>query len=106
MLPDAVALQRVEGHLSVLGNVIACNDHVTLVHPDVDRKTEEVITDILKVEVSRQDRRRRRRRLLCTITNQGGLAHPKTSIKTRTSLLQVPLVVRMFFSSFFIVLRG
>lgn len=36
-LPDAVGLQRVEERLSALGNVIACNDYVALVHPDLDR---------------------------------------------------------------------
>ena len=33
-LPDAVAIQRVEERLSALGNVIACNDYVALVHPE------------------------------------------------------------------------
>jgi translation initiation factor 6 len=37
-----------------LGNVIACNDYVALVHPDIDRETEEIIADTLKVEVFRQ----------------------------------------------------
>lgn len=36
-LPDSVHVQRVEERLSALGNVIACNDYVALVHPDIDR---------------------------------------------------------------------
>jgi len=36
-LPDEVKIQRVEERLSALGNVIACNDSVALVHPDLDR---------------------------------------------------------------------
>ena len=32
-LPDSVRIQRVEERLSALGNVIACNDYVALVHP-------------------------------------------------------------------------
>ncbi len=36
-LPDSVKIQRVEERLSALGNVIACNDYVALVHPDLDR---------------------------------------------------------------------
>ena len=36
-LPDEVKIQRVEERFSALGNVIACNDSVALVHPDLDR---------------------------------------------------------------------
>lgn len=36
-LPDSVKVQRVEERLSALGNVVACNDYVALVHPDLDR---------------------------------------------------------------------
>ena len=50
-LPEAVAVQRIDERLSALGNVIACNDHAALVHPDIDRETEEIIADTLKVEV-------------------------------------------------------
>ncbi|KAE8298924.1 Eukaryotic translation initiation factor 6 [Larimichthys crocea] len=53
-LPEAVRIQRVEERLSALGNVIACNDYVALVHPDLDRETEEILADTLKVEVFRQ----------------------------------------------------
>lgn len=92
-LPDEVIVQRVEEKLSALGNVIACNDHVALVHPELDRETEEIIADVLGVEVFRHT-------IAgiplvgsyACITNNGALVHSKCTVEDMeelSGLLQV-----------------
>jgi len=95
-LPDDVKIQRVQERLSALGNVISCNDYVALVHPDLDKDTEEIIVDTLKVEVYRTTISNQA--LVGTfacLSNQGGIVHPGTNIEEMnelSTLLQLPLV--------------
>ncbi|KAE9550085.1 hypothetical protein FO519_006697 [Halicephalobus sp. NKZ332] len=95
-LPEDVAVKRVDEKLSALGNVIALNDYVALVHADLSKETEEALKEVLKVEVFRVSLGEHA--LIgsyATVTSQGCLVAAKTPVETQkeiASLLQVPVV--------------
>eukprot|EP00884_Botryococcus_braunii_P021048 jgi/Botrbrau1/7627/Bobra.0159s0075.1 len=95
-LPDNVIVQRIDERLSALGNTIATNDHVALIHPEIDRETEEAVIDTLGVEVFRQSIGKNTLvGSYCQFSNRGGLVSPLTTVEEMDELaaiLQVPLV--------------
>lgn len=78
-----------------MGNVIACNDHVALIHPELDKNTEEIIADVLGVETYRTTIAGNALvGTYCALSNRGGLVHPMCSVAELdelSTLLQIPL---------------
>ncbi|CAJ0944355.1 unnamed protein product, partial [Mesorhabditis belari] len=95
-LPDEVQIRRVDERLSALGNVIACNDHVALVHAEISEETEKALQEVLKVEVFRVTLGQNSLvGSYCSLSSQGCLVAARTPPETQrelAALLQIPVV--------------
>jgi translation initiation factor 6 len=81
-LPDSVVVQRVDERLSALGNVISCNDHVAIYHPDLDPQTVEIIGDVLGVDAFPQVIADETLvGTYCVFSNRGGVVCPKVTVE-------------------------
>ncbi|CAJ0567321.1 unnamed protein product, partial [Mesorhabditis spiculigera] len=95
-LPEQIKIRRVDERLSALGNVIACNDHVAIVHAEISEETEKALHEVLNVEVFRVALGQNSLvGSYCALSSQGCLVAARTPPETQrelAALLQIPVV--------------
>ena len=67
--------------MTALGNIIACNDSVALVHPEIPEELEECLKRTLYVKVHRvKIAGRSEIGMHCCLTNQCAIVNPETGV--------------------------
>jgi len=94
-VPDNIVVRYCDENLSALGNCVATNDFSAIISPDLSKKTEDLISDTLGVEVDKLYLGSFS--LIGTyliFNNHRGFIHPDISYEEQdffTELLQIPL---------------
>ncbi len=90
---EGIVVDWVDSKMTALGNIILCNDHGAICHPDFDKAAQKKIADVLDVEVVPGTVARLPIVGSNTIaTDQGAVSHPLTTseeIELITELLKV-----------------
>lgn len=81
-LPQDVKIEKINDVFSALGNCIACNDSIALVHPEMSEESENLIAKTLQVTVIRNTIAGNPLvGTYCQLTNNAMLIHPNSGLQ-------------------------